>query len=166
MATAAVGLLEGFHKHHIVPKHLGGTDTPENLVLLHPYDHAIMHYVRWKIYRTYGDAWAFNRLKAWLDKGGLTVRGMKHSEEAKQKIGFESSARVRKPHSEETKAKISQAKKGRSSNRKGAKHSLESIQKMIDSHKGQVAWNKGKKGVQVAWNKGLKMVKQNQLEIA
>lgn len=28
--------------------------------------------------------------------------------------------------------------------------------RLSDSHKGQIAWNKGKKGLQVAWNKGLK----------
>ena len=73
MPAAAVNLLEGFHKHHIVPKHLGGDDSPSNLVLLHPYDHAIAHFVRWKMYGTHGDAWAFNRLKAWLDSGDIVT---------------------------------------------------------------------------------------------
>lgn len=151
-----VALLEGFHKHHIIPRHLGGTDDPSNLVLLHPYDHAIAHYVRWKMYKTDGDAWAFNRLKAWLDGGGLTVKGMHHSDEVKKLIGLHSKTRVRKPHSEETKAKISAAKKGKTSNRSGVKHSQESIQKMRDAHLGQQAWNKGLVGVTTAWNKGLK----------
>lgn len=31
----------------------------------------------------------------------------------------------------------------------------ESRKRMSDAHKGQVAWNKGKKGIQKAWNKGL-----------
>lgn len=148
------GLLDGFHKHHLMPKHLGGTDDPQNLVLLHPYDHAIAHFVRYKIFGTDGDAWAFNRLKKWLDEGGLTVKGMKHSEEAKQKIGAESAARERKPHSEETKAKISAAKKGCVSNRKGLKHSKDSLKKMRDSHLDQKPWNKGLTGAQIAWNKG------------
>ena len=38
----------------------------------------------------------------------------------------------------------------------GYKHTKESKVKMRESHKGQIPWNKGKKGVQVAWNKGLK----------
>jgi hypothetical protein len=154
MTTAAVGLLEGFHKHHVVPRHLGGGDSEDNLVLLHPYDHAIIHYVRWKIYKTDGDAWAFNALKRWLDDGGMTVRGMTHDEEARRKIGRASALRPRKPHSEATKAKISASKAGKPSNRKGAKHSEESIQKMRESHVGQQAWNKGAVGKQTAWNKG------------
>lgn len=154
MATAS-GLLEGFHKHHIMPRHLGGSDSKDNLVLLHPYDHAIAHYVRWKIYKTSGDAWAFNALKKWLDEGGMTVKGMKHDEKTRKKIGKASSLRIRKPHSEETKAKISAAKKGKSSNRKNTKHSADSIQKMRESHVGQEAWNKGSVGIMKAWNKGL-----------
>jgi len=152
--TVAAGLLEGFHKHHVVPKHLGGTDDASNLVLLHPYDHAIVHFVRWKIFGTHGDAWAFNRLKRWLDDGGLTAKGMKHSEETKKIIGQHSAARPRKPHSEKTKATISAAKAGRPSNRKGTTHSPEAIEKMRLAHLGQPAWNKGLEGVTTPWNKG------------
>ena len=31
------------HKHHIIPKHAGGTDDPENLVYLSVKEHAIAH---------------------------------------------------------------------------------------------------------------------------
>ena len=40
------------HKHHIIPRHAGGTDEPDNLVELTVEDHAIAHLVR---YRIYGD---------------------------------------------------------------------------------------------------------------
>lgn len=40
------------HIHHIVPRHAGGTDSPDNLVELTIEDHAIAHEVR---YRIYGD---------------------------------------------------------------------------------------------------------------
>jgi hypothetical protein len=154
MTVAAVGLLKGFHKHHITPKHLGGSNDPSNLVLLHPYDHAIAHYVRWKIFKTDGDAWAFNKLKGWLDDGALTVKGMRHTDEAKAVIGVYSKERVRSPHSEETRLKISVSKKGVASNRRGATHTQDSMQKMSDSHLGQEPWNKGLVGVCKAWNKG------------
>lgn len=55
-------LLKGFHLHHILPLHAGGTDAPENLVLLHPADHAIAHLVRWKLYGDVRDKWASNWL--------------------------------------------------------------------------------------------------------
>jgi hypothetical protein len=158
MTTAQVmknKLLAGFHRHHVIPKYLGGTDAPSNIAMLHPYDHAIAHLVRWKMYGTHGDAWAFNRLKGWLDDGALTVKGMRHSEEAKKLIGQHSAARIRKPHSKETKDKISVAKVGKESNRKGVKLSAKTIQKMSESHIGQKAWHAGTVGVIKAWNKGL-----------
>jgi hypothetical protein len=53
---------KGYHWHHIVPKHQGGTDDKSNLILLSPYEHAIAHL---KLYEKHGlqaDAWAYNRL--------------------------------------------------------------------------------------------------------
>ncbi len=32
-----------YHKHHIVYKSRGGSDNPSNLVVLSPYDHALLH---------------------------------------------------------------------------------------------------------------------------
>jgi hypothetical protein len=55
-----MGLLSGFHKHHIIPRYQGGSDAPENLVLLHPIDHAIAHFVRYKMYGNVRDLWASN----------------------------------------------------------------------------------------------------------
>ena len=47
-------------------------------------------------------------------------------------------------------------KKGCTPWNKGKKLSKSHIDKISKSHIGQVAWNKGKKGVQTAWNKGKK----------
>jgi hypothetical protein len=58
-----MSLLKGFHKHHIIPKYKGGSDSPENLVLLHPIDHAIAHLVRYKMYGNVRDKWASNWLQ-------------------------------------------------------------------------------------------------------
>ena len=48
-------LLTGFHRHHILPRHAGGSDDPDNLVLLHPIDHAIYHLVRYRMVGDYRD---------------------------------------------------------------------------------------------------------------
>lgn len=39
------------HRHHIIPKHMGGTDDPENLILLSREEHAAAHL---KLYEQYG----------------------------------------------------------------------------------------------------------------
>mgnify|MGYP001272232680 CR=1 FL=1 len=39
------------HKHHKIPKHLGGTDDPDNIVELSVEEHAAAH---WKLYKEHG----------------------------------------------------------------------------------------------------------------
>ena len=50
------------HKHHIIPKHMGGTDDPDNLVELTVEDHAIAHYVRYRMFGRWQDRLAWNGL--------------------------------------------------------------------------------------------------------
>ena len=57
-----MSLLSGFHKHHIIPRYKGGNNSPENLVVLHPIDHAIAHLILFKIYGNPADGWAYNRV--------------------------------------------------------------------------------------------------------
>jgi len=104
-------LLQGFHNHHITPRYKGGTDAPDNLVLLHPIDHAIAHLVRFKIYKNPADGWAYNRI----------INGLK-DELIPNKKGVPKPY-MRKPKSEETKAKMSAAALGR-------KKSPEAVEKM------------------------------------
>jgi hypothetical protein len=118
-----MSLLAGFHNHHIIPKYMGGTNLPENLVLLHPMDHAIAHFVRHKIYGNPADAWAFNRV----------ISGLK-TDLVPYAKGF-SRPYMKKPKSEETKAKISMATKGK-------KKSAEAIEKMRKSLIGRKATGK------------------------
>jgi hypothetical protein len=53
------------HKHHIIPKHMGGTDDPENLVELTIEQHAAAHK---KLYEQYG---LLQDKLAWLGLSGL-----------------------------------------------------------------------------------------------
>jgi len=57
--------------------------------------------------------------------------------------------------SEEAKKNLSEAHKGQPAWNKGKKFSEESRKKMSESAKGRIPWNKGTKGLQVAWNKGI-----------
>ena len=53
-----------YHTHHIIPKHMGGTDEPSNLVKLTVEEHAEAHR---KLYEEYGNEW--DRI-AWLGLSG------------------------------------------------------------------------------------------------
>jgi hypothetical protein len=73
-------LLTGFHLHHIIPRHAGGTDEPGNLVLLHPIDHAIWHLVMGRMNKSPKDLSAGNFILAKLDESGsmVDISGEKH----------------------------------------------------------------------------------------
>ena len=112
-------MLQGFHNHHITPRYKGGTDAPENLVLLHPIDHAIAHLVRFKIYGNPADGWAYNRL----------INGLK-DELIPNRKGVPKPY-MRKPKSEETKAKMSAAAMGK----KKSPESVEKTRKALTGRK-------------------------------
>ena len=49
---------KGYHRHHKVPKFLGGTDEASNLVYLTPYEHAMEHKKLFEIHNRKEDAGA------------------------------------------------------------------------------------------------------------
>ena len=114
-----MSLLQGFHKHHIIPKYLGGTDDEQNLVLLHPIDHAIHHFVRYKLYKNVGDLRAYNLLQKFtgLDSGFECNQG-----ENNPNYGNKWTLKM---------------KENASTQKKGKKQSAETIQKRIEKTKGQ-----------------------------
>jgi len=79
----------GFHKHHIVPRHAGGTDDPSNIIYLSPIDHAEAHLNLFKLYGNPNDAHAYNFLIKNIDESGNFIsgfQGRKHSDISKQKM--------------------------------------------------------------------------------
>lgn len=48
-----------YEKHHIKPRHLGGSDDNSNLVLLTFREHYIAHYLLWRIHGSLGDQLAY-----------------------------------------------------------------------------------------------------------
>jgi hypothetical protein len=114
------------HIHHIVPKHMGGTDDPSNLIELSVEEHAEAHR---KLYEEYGNE--YDRL-AWLGLSGIIgkeeIRRKVISEANKGKTPWNKGkkgvqknpylaelnrSRRGQPISDETKAKVGAANKGR-----------------------------------------------------
>ncbi len=127
-------VLSGYsEKHHANPKCLGGDNSPENIVRLTPEEHYVAHQFLVKMYP--GDhrlLWAAvcmtngtkkmpgrqNKLYGWLRRKfanelGQRFKGRFVSEETRAKQSASRRGKKRKPHSEETKAKMSAASKGR-----------------------------------------------------
>jgi hypothetical protein len=71
---------KGYHRHHIIPKHMGGDDSTNNLIYLTPEEHAQAHLELYELYGKYEDAQAFNTLSSqWLN--GRSISGYKQSKE-------------------------------------------------------------------------------------
>ena len=116
-----------YHNHHIIPKHAGGTDHPDNLVRLTTTEHAEAHRKLYEEYGRWQDKSAYQGLSRMIGndeiirltqseggkKGGKIVgkmnKGRKHTEEHKQKNREAQTGRI---CSEESRRKISEARMG------------------------------------------------------
>ena len=115
------------HKHHIVPKHMGGTDDPSNLVYLTVEEHAEAHRKLWETHGKIEDKVAYMGLMNMIDREEIirSLVSKPKSEEHKRKIseahkgkpkpwliGSKNAAGKRGPNSEEHNKRIGEAKRG------------------------------------------------------
>ena len=129
-------MLEGYtEKHHIVPRALGGTDDPHNIVALTAREHFVVH--RLLVRMTHGQArykmisalWAMCNLRSkfhsrhtptarqyataremWREKMSIVLKGTMKTDDHKAKIGAKHRGKVL---SEDTRRKISETRKAR-----------------------------------------------------
>ena len=95
------------HIHHIIPKHMGGSDDPDNLIELTVEEHAEAHK---KLYEKYGN---YKDKIAWL-----ALSGQISSQEATRKI--QSKTMKNRVYTEEIRKNMSKGQKGKKyPNRKG-----------------------------------------------
>lgn len=57
-----------YHNHHIVPKHMGGTDDPSNLIKLTIEEHAEAHRILYEKYGLWQDKLAWQGLSKMIDR--------------------------------------------------------------------------------------------------
>ena len=132
-----------YHKHHIIPRHAGGTDDPSNIVLLTVEEHAEAHRLLYEEHGRWQDRVAWQALSGMIGKEEI-IRQI-NSEAHKGKIPWnkgktgiyseESRKKMSETHtgktlSEETKRKLSEAGKGK-------KLSEEIKRKISESKKGE-----------------------------
>ena len=122
------------HKHHIIPRHAGGSDDPSNLIELTVEEHAEAHRLLFEQYGRWQDELAWKGLSGQIDSAEINyilsvernlgennpmygkpgpMLGKKHTEETKQRIKEKRAKQIMKPVSEETKKKLSEKLKGR-----------------------------------------------------
>ena len=105
-----------YHKHHIIPKHMGGTDDPSNLVTLTIEEHAEAHRILFEKYGRWEDELAWKGLSEQISKDEILYRtyanklGKKRPQEVTDKIVAKQKGQKR---SEEAKARMREANKNR-----------------------------------------------------
>lgn len=111
------------HRHHIVPKHVGGSDDPSNIIQLTVEDHAIAHKVLYGLWKREQD------LIAWLGLSGQITA--QKATIAAIKLGGRKRKGVSK--SEQHKTKISVGLKNSSNTNRGKKLSPERVRILSES---------------------------------
>ena len=66
-----------YHRHHIVPMHMGGTDDPSNLVTITIEEHAEAHRILYQKYGKEEDLMAWLGLSGQASKQEITILGAK-----------------------------------------------------------------------------------------
>jgi hypothetical protein len=115
------------HKHHIVPRHMGGTDDPSNLIELTVEEHAEAHRKLWEQYGNIKDYCAWKGLEGTIGKEEIV------------RLLMDPTGRV---HTEETKQKISQSHKGKSKHTEESKEKLRQFRtgvKLSEEHKAKIS---------------------------
>ena len=97
-----------YHTHHIIPRHMGGTDDPSNLVKLTVEEHAEAHRKLYEEHGQRGDYLAWKALSGQIGKEEILYE--------RSRLGAsqpgETNAMWGKTHSDEAKRKMSETRKG------------------------------------------------------
>ena len=126
------------HKHHVIPRHMGGTNDASNIVELSVKEHAEAHRVLYEQHNNRKDFIAWKGLAGLMDKeeialekssiGGHGNKGKAKSEEHRNKIRKALTGVTRKPLPEDTKRKISKALQGNTNSKNHSSKSYKKIQ--------------------------------------
>lgn len=116
------------HKHHIIPRHMGGSDDPDNLVEVTVERHALLHKQLWEDLGYEEDYIAWRCLSGQISSQEAIREAVKLS--AKKRKGVK-----RGPLPEKTKQNISASKKGRKINYPKNRKSRSAEDKKIVSDK-------------------------------
>jgi hypothetical protein len=107
-------------RHHVVPKCMGGDDSPDNLVVLSAKEHYVAHHLLYKHYKTtkLAHAWFMMLRCDPNQKRVFTAKQHEAATNAHRKVLSETMKGegnhfYGKTHTDETKKKISEANKGR-----------------------------------------------------
>ena len=151
------------HKHHIIPKHMGGTNDKSNLIELTVKKHALAHKKLYEKYGKWEDLFAYKALSGRIKNehihrersrlanlGNKHFLGKTHNNETRKKISegnmvakLGNKYRLGKTFTQESKDKMSESAKLRTDDKNsffGKQHSDETRMKISKSKKGKPSY--------------------------
>ncbi len=111
------------HTHRINPGYEGGDYSEGNVVELTPTQHAMWHFAEWQRKGNWEDRVAWRGLAGLINSDEARLEAIRNAWKSRRTT----------KHTEETKRKLSEFKKGKP----GHKHSDESKRKIAEAHKGR-----------------------------
>ena len=128
--------------HHIIPRHMGGTDEPTNLIELTVEEHAEAHRLLYEQHGHWQDYCAWQALSGRMGqeeilryKQGMANKGRKRTPEQIEKCRQSALARIARQRADGT---FEAANKKRSEAMKGKKKSEEHMANWVESRKGHI----------------------------
>ena len=125
------------HKHHIIPKHKGGTNDISNLVDVTITQHAIFHYCEWRLHKKRADYIAWKALVGYLSEEEIIhqklIMGGENGGKKTKELGVGIFALTKDQRSENSKksGKIGGKKGGMSKSEKKINACKENIKKAV-----------------------------------
>src|SRR5579859_967650 len=101
-----------FHKHHIIPKHMEGSNDPSNIIKVNVPLHAFLHKLLWEQYGHWQDYCAWKLLSGEMSKEDFYRKRMEENKENLRRINKGNKYRLGKTFSELSKEKMSNSHKG------------------------------------------------------
>ena len=122
-----------WHKHHIIPKHAGGSNDKHNIIRVNTSMHAFLHKLLYEEHGRWQDKVAYECLTGHISNEEAIRQAQSLGQKGKSKPDS-----VRKAVSESNKKR-----RGELHPLYGKKRPIETLKKMSESHLGQIPWNKG-----------------------
>lgn len=124
-----------WHKHHLIPRHAGGTNDPSNIIKVNTALHSFLHKQLYEEHGRWQDKIAYECLSGRISKEEAIRQAQSLGQKGKKKPPSVVQAII-----ESNKRRI-----GENHPLYGTKRPPETIKKMSEGHLGQEPWNKGRK---------------------
>lgn len=130
------------HKHHIIPRYMGGSDDPSNLVELTVEEHAEAHRILWEKYGHWQDRLAWLGLLNIIDKDQIIDEMYKNRKVNRIPCtNFMTEEEITK-----WKTNMSKSRKGKPKSDKWKENASKRLSGSGNPMYGKEPWNKGKTG--------------------